>query len=143
MMCCTISDMMKFKQDYPETSFEVQEIGGGVLLTFAWTGARQPEEPGAAVQRSSEKSSEKILGLLRKSPPLTAREVAQQLGISWTHYRTPPARRKRAQGRAGKRTDCEDRNSIAGGLCAAGDRRKNEPWSVYYDLTHKSSLQPH
>ena len=82
MMCCTISDIMKLKQDHPEASFEVQEIGGGVLLTFARTGARQPEEPEAAVQRSSEKSSEKILGLLRKSPTLTAREVAQQLGIS-------------------------------------------------------------
>jgi len=58
-----------------------QEIGGGVLLTFARTEARQPEEPEAAVQRSSEKSSEKILGLLRKTPTRAAREVAQQLGI--------------------------------------------------------------
>ena len=48
------------------------------MLIFARTGAQQPEESGAAVQRSSEK----ILGLLRKSPTLAAREVAQQLGIS-------------------------------------------------------------
>lgn len=49
-----------------------------MLLTFAKTGARQPEEPGVAVQRSSEK----ILDLLRKSPTLATREVVQQLGIS-------------------------------------------------------------
>ena len=55
-----------------------QEIGGGVLFTFARTGARQPEEPGAAVQRSSEK----MLDLLRKSSTRATREVAQQLGIS-------------------------------------------------------------
>lgn len=72
----------KALQDYPEVGFEVQEIGGGVLLTFARTGGTATEEPGAAAQRSSEKSSEKILGLLRKSPTLTTREVAQQLGIS-------------------------------------------------------------
>ena len=59
-----------------------QEISGGVLLTFARTGARQPEESGAAVQRSSEKGSEKILDLLQKTPTLTTRETAQQLGIS-------------------------------------------------------------
>ncbi|OGW47805.1 MAG: hypothetical protein A2V62_05720 [Nitrospirae bacterium RBG_19FT_COMBO_58_9] len=62
----------------PDTTRLPQEIGGGVLLTFAKTGARQPEEPGVAVQRSSEK----ILDLLRKSPTLATREVVQQLGIS-------------------------------------------------------------
>ena len=61
----------------PDTTRLPQEIGGGVLLTFARTGARQPEESGAAVERSSEK----ILDLLRKSPTRAAREVAQQLGI--------------------------------------------------------------
>ena len=35
MMCCTISDMMKLKQDYPGTSFAVQEIGGIVLSVHA------------------------------------------------------------------------------------------------------------
>ena len=61
----------------PDTTRLPQEIGGGVLLTFARTGARQPEESRAAVERSSEK----ILDLLRKSPTRAAREVAQQLGI--------------------------------------------------------------
>jgi hypothetical protein len=34
MMCCTISDMMKLKQDYPETSFAVQEIGPSPASRF-------------------------------------------------------------------------------------------------------------
>lgn len=67
----------KALQDYPEASFKVQEIGGGVLLTFKRIGARQPEESGVA-----QRCSEKILSLLRKFPTFTTREVAQQLGIS-------------------------------------------------------------
>jgi ATP-dependent DNA helicase RecG len=68
----------KALQDYPEAAFEIQEMGVGVLLTFARTGARQPEESGATPQQRSEK----ILGLLRQSPTMTTNELAQQLGIS-------------------------------------------------------------
>jgi len=31
MTCCTILDMIKLKQDYPETSFAVQEIGPSMV----------------------------------------------------------------------------------------------------------------
>jgi ATP-dependent DNA helicase RecG len=72
----------KALQEYPETSFEVQEIGGGVLVTFAQAGAKQLQEAGATELKSSEKSSEKSLALLRKSPALTISDLAQQLGIS-------------------------------------------------------------
>jgi ATP-dependent DNA helicase RecG len=41
-----------------------------------------PELPSVASQQSSEKSSEKILKLLRDSPTMTAREIAQHIGIS-------------------------------------------------------------
>lgn len=51
---------------------------GVQLAAFAQARARQLEESGLTSQRSSEK----ILGLLRNSPTLTARQVAQQLGTS-------------------------------------------------------------
>ena len=40
------------------------------------------EEPAAGSEKSSEKSSEKILGLLKADPKLAARAIADALGIS-------------------------------------------------------------
>jgi ATP-dependent DNA helicase RecG len=40
------------------------------------------EEPGAGSEKSSEKSSEKILALLKGAPELAAREIAEALGIT-------------------------------------------------------------
>jgi ATP-dependent DNA helicase RecG len=38
--------------------------------------------PSGSKRKSSEKSSEKILGLLRRAPELSARELAEKLGLS-------------------------------------------------------------
>ena len=73
-----INSLWEALQNYPETAFEIQVMGGGVLLTFARSGASHPEESGATPQ----KSSEKILVLLRQSPTMTTKKLAQQLGIS-------------------------------------------------------------
>jgi ATP-dependent DNA helicase RecG len=40
------------------------------------------EEPGAGSEKSSEKSSEKIIGLLQSNAKLAAREIGNMLGIS-------------------------------------------------------------
>lgn len=68
----------KALQDYPDVSFHVQEMGGGVLLTFAQAADGRSD----ASNIISEKSSEKILALLRNSPTMSAREIAQHLNIS-------------------------------------------------------------
>jgi ATP-dependent DNA helicase RecG len=62
--------------DYPEVGMELEEMGNGVLLTFVRAGAVQTVEDGPA-EKGSEKSSEKILELLRARPGLSAKELAQ------------------------------------------------------------------
>jgi ATP-dependent DNA helicase RecG len=69
-------------RDYPEVSFEVQEMGGGVLLTFGQNTSPLPGLSSRVSQQSSEKSSEKILDLLRSTPTMSARRIAQHLDIS-------------------------------------------------------------
>lgn len=70
---------IKFGHSYCMEIYGNSLINLGVLLAaFAQARARQLEEPGSTSQRSSEK----IPGLLRNSPTLTAREMAQQLGTS-------------------------------------------------------------
>jgi len=68
----------KVFQEYLEVIHEKQEIGGGVKLNFAQIMACKPEALGPDVQRNQEK----ILDLLRESPTLTTREVAQRKFIS-------------------------------------------------------------
>ena len=75
----------KALQDYPEIAFGIKEFAGGVMVTFA---QKQPESPresvsgGVGSEKSSEKSSEKILRHLRAEPTLSAKALAEKLGVS-------------------------------------------------------------
>jgi hypothetical protein len=65
-------------------SFKAEEMSGGIWLTF--TQASQPESTSAngvdlASEKSSEKSSEKILQHLKGEPGLSARALAERMGI--------------------------------------------------------------
>ena len=63
--------------EYPEISFQIYETGGGVLLSFTILSKSSVE---SSVE-SSEKSSVKILNLLRKNPYLTTNELADKIGV--------------------------------------------------------------
>ena len=72
----------KVLPDYPDVSLQVQEIGNGVLLTFTRAAIGELNAFASIPEKSSAKSSEKILGLLRDVPTMSAREIGQHLNIS-------------------------------------------------------------
>ncbi len=72
----------KALQDYPEASFEVQEIGGGVLLTFA---QKQPETPRGGVSGGVSggvipPETARLLQLIQTQPGLKTAELVAQTG---------------------------------------------------------------
>ena len=71
----------KALRDYPEISFEVKEIGGGIELIFRQRPISDESTLLPTLGKSSEKSSEKILSLLESRPVMTTQELAENLGI--------------------------------------------------------------
>ncbi len=74
----------KALQDYPEASFKVQEIGGGVLLTFA---QKQPEELRGGVSGGVSggvipPETAHLLQLIQTQPGLKTAELVAQTGKS-------------------------------------------------------------
>jgi predicted HTH transcriptional regulator len=80
---CRVRALRKALRDYPGVSFEVKEIGGGVELSFKKL-ATTPDQPQQKIgsEKSSEKSSEKILSLLKATSDMTTKALAEHLGIS-------------------------------------------------------------
>jgi predicted HTH transcriptional regulator len=83
------SQTLEFKTSFDKASIESR---GGVELTFAQNSTvrpeSRPESPpesvtgGVGSEKSSEKSSEKILRHLGAEPTLSAKQLAEKLGIS-------------------------------------------------------------
>ena len=70
----------KALQDYPEASFKVQEIGGGVLLTFA---QKQPEAlRGGVIGGVIPPETARLLQLIQTQPGLKTAELVAQTGKS-------------------------------------------------------------
>lgn len=84
----------KAMRDYPEISFEVKEVGGGIELIFkrVAVAVEEPQQFTGPTQglkgsvessvESSAESSVEILGLIARKPRITAKELAQILGVS-------------------------------------------------------------
>jgi len=73
----------KALRDYPELSLEVKEIGAGVELIFKQLAAAT-EEPQRTneLEKSSVESSVEIIDLMARNPDVTAKELAQTLGVT-------------------------------------------------------------
>jgi ATP-dependent DNA helicase RecG len=73
----------KALRDYPEVSFEVKEIGAGVELTFKRLAA-DADEPQQTneFEKISVESTVEILNLIARKPSVTAKELAQTVGVT-------------------------------------------------------------
>ena len=73
----------KALRDYPEVSFNAEEVSGGIGLTFIHESQPESAIPKIpTIEQTSEKSSEKILHHLKGEPTLSAQSLAEKLGIS-------------------------------------------------------------
>ncbi|MFH0872547.1 MAG: RNA-binding domain-containing protein [bacterium] len=76
------SGIKRALENWPEIDFTDDRDGSLFTATITRKAVISSEEPAAGSEKSSEKSSEKILGLLRADPKLAARAIADELGIS-------------------------------------------------------------
>jgi ATP-dependent DNA helicase RecG len=76
------SGIKRALENWPDIDFTDDRDGCLFTATVRRKAVISSEEPDAGSEKSSEKSSEKILGLLKADPKLAARAIANALGIS-------------------------------------------------------------
>ncbi len=76
------SGIKRALDDWPDIDFTDDRDGCLFTATVRRKATTSSEEPDAGSEKSSEKSSEKILALLKDAPELAAREIADTLGIT-------------------------------------------------------------
>jgi ATP-dependent DNA helicase RecG len=76
------SGIKRALEDWPEIDFSDDRDGCLFTATVHRKELAGSAEPEAGSEKSSEKSSEKILGLLKVNPQLSAREIADLIGIT-------------------------------------------------------------
>ena len=76
------SGIKRALEDWPEIDFSDDREGCLFTATVHRTELVGSAEPTAGSEKSSEKSSEKILELLKVNPQLSAREIADLIGIT-------------------------------------------------------------
>lgn len=64
-------------QHYPEVNFSVEEMGGGLLVTFEQSGGAGG---GVTTQKTTQKTEERILEIIRARPSASRREISKELG---------------------------------------------------------------